>query len=159
MSKKRFEWLAYAQWELIESLLPEPKRHKDKRDRPWASSRDCLEGILWVLQNGRAAFSAKPVYFSSDLLPEPLKKRGIDLIVPYRKNRKHRRYEDGSKLTRYKRRWLIERTNAWLGQFRRLPVRHEHLLATIEPSSISPASRSPFADVNETCSSQPYALT
>jgi transposase len=28
------------------------------------------------------------------------------------------------------RRWIVERTNAWLGQFRRLLVRHEHLLAT-----------------------------
>ena len=37
------------QWELIEPLLPEPKRRKDKRGRPWASNRVCLEGILWVL--------------------------------------------------------------------------------------------------------------
>ena len=68
--------------------------------------------------------------YDSDPLRERLKKRGIDLIVPYRKNNKHRRYEDGRKLRRYKRRWIIERTNAWLGQFRRLLVRHEHLLAT-----------------------------
>jgi transposase len=33
-------------------------------------------------------------------------------------------------LRRYKRRWIIERTNAWFGQFRRLLVRHEHLLST-----------------------------
>src|SRR3989442_8904 len=33
-------------------------------------------------------------------------------------------------LRRYKRRWIVERTNAWLGQFRRLLVRHEHLLST-----------------------------
>lgn len=46
------------------------------------------------------------------------------------KNSKLRRYEDGRKLRRYKRRWIIERTNAWLGQFRRLLVRHEHLLST-----------------------------
>ena len=26
--------------------------------------------------------------------------------------------------------WIIERTNAWFGQFRRLLVRHEHLLST-----------------------------
>ena len=39
-------------WELIEPLLPEPKRRKDKRGRPWASNRACLEGILWVLQTG-----------------------------------------------------------------------------------------------------------
>jgi transposase len=29
---------------------------------------------------------------------------------------------------RYKRRWKIERTNAWFGQFRCLLVRHDHLL-------------------------------
>jgi transposase len=39
---------------------------------------------------------------------------------------KNRRYEDGRKLRRYKRRWIMERINAWLGQFRRLLVRHEY---------------------------------
>ena len=68
--------------------------------------------------------------YDSDPLRERLKKRGIELIVPYRKNNKERRYEDGRKLRRYKRRWIVERTNAWLGQFRRLLVRHEHLLST-----------------------------
>jgi len=68
--------------------------------------------------------------YDSDPLRERLKKRGIDLIVPYRKNSKKRKHEDGRKLRRYKRRWIVERTNAWLGQFRRLLVRHEHLLAT-----------------------------
>ncbi len=68
--------------------------------------------------------------YDSDPLRERLKKRGIDLIVPYRKNSKKRKHEDGRKLRRYERRWIIERTNAWLGQFRRLLVRHEHLLLT-----------------------------
>src|SRR5258708_35131103 len=54
MSKKRFQLLSDAQWELIEPLLPEPKRRRDKRGRPWASNRACLEGILWVLQTGAA---------------------------------------------------------------------------------------------------------
>ena len=54
MSKKRFELLSDAQWELLEPLLPEPKRRKDNRGRPWASNRSCLEGILWVLQSGAA---------------------------------------------------------------------------------------------------------
>jgi transposase len=57
--------------------------------------------------------------YDSDPLRERLKKRGIDLIVPYRENNKKRKHEDGRKLRRYKRRWIIERTNAWLGQFRR----------------------------------------
>ena len=50
--------------------------------------------------------------YDSDPLRERLAKRGIDLIVPYRKNSKLHRYEDGRKLRRYKRRWIIERTNA-----------------------------------------------
>jgi transposase len=53
----------------------------------------------------------------------------MELIVPYRSNRKERRYEDRRKLRRYRRRWKVERTIAWLGQFRRLLVRHEHLLS------------------------------
>jgi hypothetical protein len=48
--------------------------------------------------------------------------------APYRKNNKVSKHEHGRKLRRYKRRWKIERTNAWLGQFRRVLVRHDHLL-------------------------------
>jgi transposase len=68
--------------------------------------------------------------YDSDPLRQRLQKRGIELIVPYRENNQQRRYEDGRKLRRYKRRWIVERTNSWLGQFRRLLVRHEHLLST-----------------------------
>ena len=45
--------------------------------------------------------------YDSDPLPERLKKRGIELIAPYRKNNQERRYEDGRKLRRYKRRWIV----------------------------------------------------
>ena len=55
---------------------------------------------------------------------ERLKKRGIDLIAPHLRTRKNR-FQDGRKLRRYKRRWIIERTNAWLFNFRRLTVRYE----------------------------------
>src|SRR5690242_18100960 len=68
--------------------------------------------------------------YDSNPLRQRLQKRGIELIVPYRENNRHRRYEDGRKLRRYKRRWIVERTNSWLGQFRRLLVRHEHLPST-----------------------------
>jgi len=97
--------------------------------------------------------------YDSDPLRERLKKRGIDLIVPYRNNSKHRRYEDGRKLRRYKRRWIIERTNASLGQFRRLLVRHEHLPLPIAPSSISPASGSLSGGVYETRSNDRIVTT
>ena len=68
--------------------------------------------------------------YDSDPLRQRLRRRGIELIVPYRENNQHRRYQDGRKLRRYKRRWIVERTHAWLGQFRRLLVRHEYLLST-----------------------------
>ena len=67
--------------------------------------------------------------YDSDPLRERMKTRNIELIAPYRKNRKERLYEDGRKMRRYKRRWIVERTHSWLGQFRRLLVRHEFLLS------------------------------
>jgi len=64
----------------------------------------------------------------SDPLRKRLKKRGIELIAPHRKNRKQPPAQDGRKLRRYKRRYIVERTFSWLGWFRRLIVRHENLL-------------------------------
>jgi transposase len=56
-----------------------------------------------------------------------MKERGVDLIAPHQRNRKTH-YQDGRKLRRYRRRWIVERTNAWLFNFRRLVVRYEHKL-------------------------------
>src|SRR5258705_97649 len=42
------------QWELVEPMLPPPRRRRDNRGRPWASNRACFEGILWILQTGAA---------------------------------------------------------------------------------------------------------
>jgi len=63
----------------------------------------------------------------SDPLRERLGRRGITVIVPYRENNTARRHEDGRLLRRDRHRWVIERTFAWLGSFRRLLVRHERL--------------------------------
>jgi transposase len=70
--------------------------------------------------------------YDSDQLREQLKRRGTELIVPYRSNNKQRRYEDGRKLRRYKRRWKIERTNAWLQNFRRIQVRYDRILTVFQ---------------------------
>jgi transposase len=59
-----------------------------------------------------------------------INRRAVELIAPYRKNNKQPCYEDGRKMRHYTRRWILERANAWLGQFRRLLVRHERLLST-----------------------------
>src|SRR5580698_3181282 len=52
--KKRQKLMTDEQWKLIEPLLPKPKRRHDRRGRPPAPNRACLEGILWVLQTGAA---------------------------------------------------------------------------------------------------------
>lgn len=61
----------------------------------------------------------------SDPLRDRLAKRGIELICPHRANRTKPKRQDGRPLRRYKRRWKVERTFAWLGNFRRLVVRYE----------------------------------
>ena len=68
--------------------------------------------------------------YDSRPLWERLHRRGIELIVPHRRHRRHRRrrWQDGRKLRRYRHRWVIERTNAWLHNFRRLVVRYERRL-------------------------------
>ena len=62
--KNRQRLLTDEQWELIEPLFPVPKRRRDKRGRPWAANRACLEGILWILQTG-AAWRFLPTEFPS----------------------------------------------------------------------------------------------
>ncbi len=66
--------------------------------------------------------------YDSDPLRLRLAKRHIELIVPHRRNRKKPPTQDGRKLRRYRRRWKVERTFAWLGNFRRLLVRWERHL-------------------------------
>ena len=66
--------------------------------------------------------------YDSDPLRKRLKQRGIDLICPHRRNRTKRKLQDGRKLRRYRRRYKIERTFAWLGNFRRLVVRYDRLI-------------------------------
>jgi transposase len=70
--------------------------------------------------------------YDSDPLRCRLQERGIDFICPHRCNRKKPKTQDGRKLRRYKRRWKVERTFAWLGNFRRLPVRWERHLVVYQ---------------------------
>lgn len=66
--------------------------------------------------------------YDSDPLRRQLQARGIELICPHRKNRRKAPTQDGRALRRYRRRWKVERTFAWLGNFRRLVVRYERSL-------------------------------
>ncbi len=63
--------------------------------------------------------------YDSDPLRERLAARGVILTCPYRRNNRLRRYQDGRRLRQYRHRWVVERTIAWFGAFRRLQVRYE----------------------------------
>jgi len=74
--------------------------------------------------------------YDSNKVRELLVKREIKPIIPNRRNNTKATHQDGRKLRRYKRRWIIERTNSWLRTFRRLVVRYERSAKTFRLSSI-----------------------
>jgi len=63
--------------------------------------------------------------YDSDPHDIKLRKRHIALIAPHRDNRQRPRTQDGRPLRRYRRRWKVERLNAWLQNNRRLVTRYE----------------------------------
>lgn len=87
-----------------------------------------------VPREGRGRPKSKPQRliadraYDSDPLRRRLKHIGIELVCPHRRKRRKPPTQDGRALRRYRRRWKIERTFAWLGNFRRLVVRYERSL-------------------------------
>ena len=70
--------------------------------------------------------------YDSNPLRALLVRRDIEPIIPARRNNRVATHQDGRKLRRYKRRWIIERTNSWLQNFRRLVVRYERKVKNFE---------------------------
>jgi transposase len=96
------------------------------------------ETTLATIQVGRSHRAGRPRQkpvrviadkaYDSDPLRKRLRQRGIELICPHKRNRVRPATQDGRALRRYRRRWIVERTNAWLGNFRRLVVRYDRSL-------------------------------
>jgi transposase len=64
--------------------------------------------------------------YDVDALDETLAELGIEMIAPHRRNRRPENVtQDGRPLRRCRRRWIVERTIAWLGYHRRLLTRWE----------------------------------
>jgi IS5 family transposase len=59
----------------------------------------------------------------SDPLRDELESAGYIPVIPHRSNRVKPSRNDGRRLRRYKHRWLVERTNAWLHCYRGVAVR------------------------------------
>lgn len=63
--------------------------------------------------------------YDSDDLRACLRGRGYRLLARHRRNRRKPSANDGRRLRRLRRRWRVERTNAWLKTYRRAGVRYE----------------------------------
>jgi len=63
--------------------------------------------------------------YDSDPLDHTLRQDGIEMIAPHRSNRKKQPTQDGRRLRRFLRRWLVERFFAWIQWQRRILVRWE----------------------------------
>jgi transposase len=64
--------------------------------------------------------------YDSDPLDRELAAEGIEMIAPHKSNRVKPATQDGRALRRYRRRWKIERLNAWLQNFRRIATRFDY---------------------------------
>ena len=67
--------------------------------------------------------------YDSDPLDAQLRQQGVEMIAPHRSNRTLKKTQDGRRLRRYERRWMVERFFAWLQWQRRLLVRWEYYAA------------------------------
>jgi transposase len=86
-----------------------------------------VEGVLdQVSQNAEPTPLIADRAYDSDPLRTKLLAKGWDLVCPHRRGRVRPKTQDGRKLRRYRRRWKIERTIAWVSSFRRLMIRHEY---------------------------------
>jgi len=64
--------------------------------------------------------------YDSDPLDEELRNDGIEMIAPHRSDRSKPPTQDRRRLSRYMRRWLVERFFAWIQWQRRILVRWEY---------------------------------
>lgn len=63
--------------------------------------------------------------YDSDPLRDDLELQGFRLIAPHRRNRTKPGRNDGRRMRRYRRRFVVERTFAWVQSFRRVATRYE----------------------------------
>src|SRR5262249_2660562 len=95
-----------------------------------------LDQTLATVKVTRAHRAGRPRTYPDRLIADRgydsngLRRWHIQPIIPARSNNTRATDQDGRCLRRYRRRWIVERTFAWLGYFRRLTVRYDRLLAT-----------------------------
>jgi transposase len=91
------------------------KRHRGQRSRPHQPQR-------LIADRGDDSNQVRALLVKHDLEP----------IISKRRNNTVAAHQDGRKLRRYRRRWILERTNSWVQNFRRLVVRYERAVRNFE---------------------------
>jgi transposase len=94
-------------------------------------------GLLWVPKRGPGRPKTGPKElvadrgYDSEAFRTHLRRRGIRPCIPERRGKRPR---PGKKpdTSNYRLRWIVERTLAWLGNFRRLVVRYERHLSVYQ---------------------------
>jgi transposase len=74
--------------------------------------------------------------YDSDPLDVELRRDGIEMIAPHRSNRRKPATQDGRRLRRYARRWVVERFFAWIQWQRRILVRLPTKLPRLCPTRL-----------------------
>src|SRR6201988_3071252 len=147
-------WLTDGPWERIRDHFPEENIADGRPGRKPIPTRCVLEAVLWILNTG-AQWHMLPQSYPNyktvhrrfqawcrdeilrrlltdvanelrDPLDEELRRDGIEMIAPHRANRSKPPTQDRRRLTRYMRRWLVERFFAWIQWQRRILVRWEY---------------------------------
>src|SRR5262245_16018599 len=114
-----------AQWHMLPQSYPNYKT-VHRRFQTWCRD-EVLRRVLTDVAN-----EAKPENligdraYDSDPLDAELRKDGIEMIAPHRSNRSKPPTQDRRRLSRYMRRWLVERFFAWIQWQRRILIRWEY---------------------------------
>jgi len=136
-----------AQWHMLPQCYPNYKT-VHRRFQTWCHSEILREVLTDIAVSTHAAnhhevrlvqlcfdfymIEAKPENligdraYDSDPLDEELHQDGIEMIAPHRSNRRKPPTQDRRRLSRYMRRWLVERFFAWIQWQRRILVRWEY---------------------------------
>ena len=80
-----------------------------------------LDDVPLAIPDGTPVIADKG--HDSDPLRDELEAEGFTPVIPHRKSRVKPSRNDGRRLRRYRHRWVVERTNAWLHCYRGLAMR------------------------------------
>jgi transposase len=83
------------------------------------------QSLDWMMVNRPKMLIGDRAYDSNELRAK-MNQKSVELIVPYRRNRKYNITQDKRKLRRYRKRWKVERFFAWLHNYRRCVIRYDH---------------------------------